>query len=619
MGRNWAIAIGINHYDNLHSLSYAKRDAEAVRDFCLQDVGFEKVYYFSDDSLLIETESGPPLKSQPTFGTLSRFLRVRFDQPFLHSGDNFWFFFAGHGKRHRDRDYLMPIDADPGNIEGTAIPINYVTERLRRCGADNVVLLLDACRNDGDRDGEGIGTETQQGVVTLFACSPSERSYEIDELQQGAFTHALLQGLRMQGEGNCATVERLYQHLRYQVPELNHCHRRPKQTPYMIVEPATKLHLILLPKQATPEDVTTLRNDALEAEAEQEWALAEQLWTRVLIVSPGSLQAIKAIQRVAVRAASMPVNPASPTVTDSVGIQSATAPVDTQSPATSTPPPPTPTIPTFEFDVVTVNAQGRETGRKRGCAQYFSEDLGKGVALQLVSIPGGTFQMGSPNGKRNDDERPHHSVTVKALLMSKYPVTQAQWQAAIALPKIHRDLEPDPSHFKGGDRPVERVSWHDAVEFCARLHRKTGHEYRLPSEAEWEYACRARTTTPFHFGESITVVLANYNGNYVYASASKGSYRGQTMDVGSFPPNAYGLYDMHGNVWEWCLDEWHENYEGAPTNGSAWITGGDSGRRLLRGGSWSGDPKNCRSANRLRFEPDLGNDNLGFRVVYAST
>jgi uncharacterized caspase-like protein len=227
MGKNWAIAIGVNQYDNLQSLSYAKQDAEAVRDFCLQDVGFEKVYYFSDDSAPIEMDFGSPMRSQPTFGTLSRFLRVRFEQPFLHAGDNFWFFFAGHGKRHRDRDYLMPIDADPGNIEGTAIAINDVTERLRRCGADNVILLLDACRNEGDRDGEGIGNETHQGVITLFACSPSERSYEIDALQQGAFTHTLLQGLRIQGEGNCATVERLDQYLRYQVPEVNRRHNKP--------------------------------------------------------------------------------------------------------------------------------------------------------------------------------------------------------------------------------------------------------------------------------------------------------------------------------------------------------------------------------------------------------
>ena len=299
MGKNWAISIGINQYDYLTPLKYAKRDAEAVRDFCLKEVGFEKVYYFSDDSPAIAQDHGPPMRSQPTYGVLSRFLRVRFEQPFLEPGDNLWLFFAGHGKRHRDRDYLMPNDVDYGNIEGTAIAVNYIAERLRRSGADNVILIVDACRNEGDRDGQGIGLEKQQGIVTFFSCSPNERSYEIDELQQGSFTYALLQGLRIQGERNCATVDRLYQYLRHQVPELNRHHHKPRQTPYIIAEPATKLHLILLPHHANHGDITVLKNDALEAEAEQNLELAEQLWIRVLAVSAIDRQAINAIKRIA--------------------------------------------------------------------------------------------------------------------------------------------------------------------------------------------------------------------------------------------------------------------------------------------------------------------------------
>ncbi|MGK7904104.1 MAG: formylglycine-generating enzyme family protein, partial [Hormoscilla sp.] len=174
---------------------------------------------------------------------------------------------------------------------------------------------------------------------------------------------------------------------------------------------------------------------------------------------------------------------------------------------------------------------------------------------------------------------------------------------------------PDPSYFKGANRPVEEVSWHDGVEFCARLSRETGRHYRLPSEAEWEYACRAGTTTPFHFGETITPDLANYDGNYTYGSGSKGVYREKTIDVGSFPPNAFNLYDMHGNVWEWCADPLHENYEGAPGDGSVWESGGDDSRRMLRGGSWYNYPRNCRSADRDCNAPG-GRDNYGgLRVV----
>jgi formylglycine-generating enzyme required for sulfatase activity len=166
---------------------------------------------------------------------------------------------------------------------------------------------------------------------------------------------------------------------------------------------------------------------------------------------------------------------------------------------------------------------------------------------------------------------------------------------------------------------VERVTWHDAIEFCARLSKQTGREYRLPSEAEWEYACRAGTTTPFHFGETITTDLANYDGTRTYGSGPNGQYRKQTTEVGSFKvANAFGLYDMHGNVWEWCLDHWHENYNGAPADGSAWVTGGNASRRVLRGGSWNNGPGNCRSAHRSRFEPGNRDSNLGFRVVCSS-
>ncbi|MFM6266048.1 MAG: formylglycine-generating enzyme family protein, partial [Dolichospermum sp.] len=179
-----------------------------------------------------------------------------------------------------------------------------------------------------------------------------------------------------------------------------------------------------------------------------------------------------------------------------------------------------------------------------------------------------------------------------------------------------------PSRFKGdgstsltNHRPVEQVSWHDAVEFCARLSNYTKRPYRLPSEAEWEYACRAGTTTPFHFGDTITTELANYDGNYTYGDGPKGVYRGETTEVGSFKiANEFGLYDMHGNVWEWCQDDWHNNYEGAPTDGSAWISNNAKSYKLLRGGSWSYNPGYCRSAYRNYYGAGFGNRSYGFRV-----
>ncbi|MDX2099542.1 MAG: SUMF1/EgtB/PvdO family nonheme iron enzyme, partial [Leptolyngbyaceae cyanobacterium bins.59] len=271
---------------------------------------------------------------------------------------------------------------------------------------------------------------------------------------------------------------------------------------------------------------------------------------------------------------------------------------------------------TFSFEVVTVNGKGEIVRRTQQQAEQRIEDLGNGIKLEMVWIPGGTFLMGSPKNEegRSDDEGPQHSVTIKPFLMGQYPITQTQWKTVAALPKEKIDLNPDPSHFKGANCPVEQVSWHEAIEFCSRLSRKTGREYRLPSEAEWEYACRAGTSTPFHFGETLTPDLANYDGNSVYRSGPKGTYRKQTTEVGSFLPNSFGLYDMHGNVWEWCLDHWHATYNNAPIDGSVWITGGNSDRRVLRGGSWFGLPWDCRSAYRPHNDAGIRYDPSGFRV-----
>ena len=266
-------------------------------------------------------------------------------------------------------------------------------------------------------------------------------------------------------------------------------------------------------------------------------------------------------------------------------------------------------------------------------AQFYPEDLGNSITLDMVLIQGGSFLMGSPEDEidRYKDEDSQQSVIVPTFFIGKYPVTQAQWRAVAALPKIDCDLEPDPSNFKGDNRPVEQVSWLDATEFCARLAQHTNRPYRLPSEAEWEYACRAGTTTPFYFGETITTDLVNYCGedrtikekfySGSYGRGPKGSYREETTTVGEFPANAWGLYDMHGNVWEWCLDHWHDSYEGAPDDGSAWIDpeSGAGEKRVLRGGSWFFNPRFCRSATRVDDGAGRRDNNIGFRVSCSAS
>ncbi|CAN1211538.1 Sulfatase-modifying factor enzyme domain-containing protein [Tumidithrix helvetica PCC 7403] len=264
--------------------------------------------------------------------------------------------------------------------------------------------------------------------------------------------------------------------------------------------------------------------------------------------------------------------------------------------------------------------------RHKSKARFYPEPLSESVTLDMMYIPSGEFLMGSAEDEEGsyDDERPQHKVTVPAFFMGKYPVTQAQYVAIMGK---------NPSHFKDKPdsyrRPVEQVRWEEANEFCQKLSKKTGRQYSLPSEAEWEYACRAMTSPPapqlkgegskrvyppFHYGETISTKVANYNGE-IYGRGEKGEYRQETTPVDYFGvANDFGLCDMHGNVWEWCLDTWHDNYEGAPTDGSAW-TDLNKTSHIRRGGSWDDIPRHCRSAYRFHNSLDFRSFNIGFRVV----
>jgi formylglycine-generating enzyme required for sulfatase activity/uncharacterized protein with von Willebrand factor type A (vWA) domain len=293
----------------------------------------------------------------------------------------------------------------------------------------------------------------------------------------------------------------------------------------------------------------------------------------------------------------------------------------------------------FTAETVLVNKTGQVIERKPVKAYFYDENLPEvgnqkkaQNYIRMMYIPQGEFWMGTEDeeierlvkkygwdGYRR--ERPQRLVKVPAFYMSQTPITQGQWRAIAATAKIDIDLKTNPYRFHGDELPVERVNWYEATEFCKRLSRETKREYWLPSEAEWEYACRAGTKTPFHFGETITADLANYRGTKTYADEPTGKYRQQTTPVGQFPPNAFGLYDMHGNVWEWCADTWHHNYEGAPTDGSAWTTNwfgfnDDNDCYQLRGGCWFSNPGDCRSAFRFfLYRRDFNLSGCGFRVV----
>jgi formylglycine-generating enzyme required for sulfatase activity len=295
--------------------------------------------------------------------------------------------------------------------------------------------------------------------------------------------------------------------------------------------------------------------------------------------------------------------------------------------------PPRPALKTIAFDYATVDEKAARMPVERASGSIFTETLGASVGLDMVSIPAGVFTMGSPKyePERRANEGPQHSVTLGRFYIGAFPVTQAQWAAVVTAhpAKLAYGLDAYPSFFKGDDLPVESVAWNQADEFCRRLAEMTRRDYRLPSEAEWEYSCRAGSTGPFNVGPTITTDLANYcgeggavcgqsdgksvasdvydgvtYGSGAYDQGPAGTVRGTTTPQGTFPPNRFGLYDMHGNVWEYCLDVANPTYADAPADGGAYLSGLPGSNRILRGGSWSHNPAICRSAYRDVIAPD---------------
>jgi formylglycine-generating enzyme required for sulfatase activity len=280
---------------------------------------------------------------------------------------------------------------------------------------------------------------------------------------------------------------------------------------------------------------------------------------------------------------------------------------------------------------VVLERQGQARGYRQGLMP--PSEGASPLDLQLVEIPAGSFLMGSPANEegRHNDEGPQHEVQLESFFLGRTAITQAQWREVAGWEPRQgdkpwpRELDPDPvsrlpdpKRFLGDQRPVVNVSWFEAMEFCSRLIQRSGKTYTLPSEAQWEYACRAGSTTPFHVGDTLSAELANYGGGK------------QTTEVGSFPANAWGLCDMHGNVWEWCADHWHSSYnlgqQKAPSDGSPWLDAAEEGKkgedgaqgdnrsRVLRGGSWDFNPVYCRSASRNYDLPAFAYGYVGFRV-----
>ena len=653
--KRFALIIGVDDYEDsqISKLEGASNDAKSLAQALIGYAGFP------DDQVIL-LASDQPLERRPTRGNI--LARLSYLKGLVPEDGLLLVFFAGHGMEREDQAFLCPADAQSGNVDllkDTAIKVDDMRDQILRTRVKQVVIILDACRNDpsgrgqsqdrltksyADRFNFDVQNREVTAFATLYATDIGNVAYEYKEKKQGYFTWALVEGIKGKAANDKGqvTLEGLKKYLEEAVPKqvgLDLGQQR-KQRPWAEIQgyKAEDLVISVTARAAEPPVTSVARVDQA--------AIELSFWESIknsndpddfseYLKKYGDQGQFAGLARNKLKnlIASSRHGRASPGDAKRTEPGAAESKLAESKPAESKPPvspgfpeklnagPGGAPLASYGFDTVNMDSRGIVVNRRRSEARSFVQDLAGGARLEMVAIPGGTFTMGSPKSDFSSVSRevPEHNVTVQPFYMGRFEVTQAQWRAVAMLPKVDRDLNADPSHFKGNNLPVEQVSWEDAVEFCKRLSRKTGLNYRLPSEAEWEYACRAGTTTAFAFGDTISPDLANYNGSLASTSeAAKGTYRGKTVPVGSFGvANGFGLSDMHGNVWEWCLDTWHWNYVGAPADGSAWVNGGDQAQRVMRGGSYvqPGDPS--RSAFRSHEAFDSRVQALGFRVVVA--
>ena len=598
-------------------------------------------------------------------------------------------YFTGHGvKDLYGNFYLTTTESyllEDGQINaGTAVEGEFVESVLSRCNAERKVVILDCCfaaafikgtvsMDDSSIDIKGqLGTRElgEKGCCVLTASTSTRYALEQEGETLSVYTRYLTEGLRTGGAAldgkSFISAKHLHDYVKAQVkvaaPAMNPAkfsgiagdeiviakayvdneQRYRKQVQAVVkrfrgrLRPSAKGSLKLSQNDLGIADELAAAILAEVLKPYEEKAKHVAFYKQILQEEkdygyPLDAEAIEELQRIK-RRLNLRDEDVRTAETAVLGAPLASSVIAAHEPprATQTLPATTPLqYPTFSFETVRVNEVGKVIETISGEAECYTEDLGDGVTLEMLRIPGGKFMMGAAQGEEgaNDDEYPQHEVTVPEFWMGKYVVTQAQWHAVAKLKKVERDLQPDPAHFKGEQQPVETVSWEEAVEFCKRLSQRSKWTYALPSEAQWEYACRARSITPFHFGPTITTDLANYQGtdwSYQrktypgnYGRGPRGKYRGKTVAVGSFSPNIFGLYDMHGNVWEWCLDSWHDSYKRSPSDGSAW-QGSSEERKVLRGGSWVSIPWYCRVAYRYWDPRDYRDVYIGFRVCFIA-
>ncbi len=620
-----------------------------------------------EDETIGEFDQVLPLEN-PSAGQMRSKIEALFAD--RSSEDLVLLYFSGHGITDQQGNFFFSTPKTHKNSKGllvksSAIPAQEVYGYMNDCASDRMIVILDCCHSGafGDlipRDSGEIKFEAQlggRGRVVLTASAAIDYSYERSGEELAVYTRYLIDGIKSgaadRDEDGYVSADELHDYVSEKLakaapgmspqryvkqdgekirltkaivadPTRRYRKAVKKYSTDGVIRPAGRRNLEIERKKLglTIEAAAAIEADELRPYLEyaQHRAEYEECFRETLEFADGELDD-RDREELNDLIKQRSLKPAD--------VEAIEQRVMQEFDSRNAPQPPILGEPEVEKVVskpIVLEYPRPQIQVERPKLQPFTEDLGtsgklfgSAIRLEMLPIPAGEFMMGSPEteAERLDREGPQHLVKVPAFYMGKFPITQAQWAAIAKTKQINCKLESDPSHFKGADLPVEQVSWDDAIEFCDRLSRETGKRYSLPSEAQWEYAYRAGTTTPFYFGETIDASIANYNGNYTYSSGKKGEYRQKTTPVGHFKTSAnkFGLYDMHGNVWEWCADPWHENYEGAPIDGSVWDASNDSGSKILRGGSWDYNPGHCRSAYRYLSASDSRIRCIGFRVV----
>ena len=541
------------------------------------------------------------------------------------------FYFSGHGVRdERGQLYLANCNTRKDNgqlVDSTAVAATYLQNKINSSKSQRQVIILDCCFSGAIAQGMTIKDDGVvdvnaylggKGRAILTSSTATEYSYGSDSSEEtglSVYTRYLIEGIKTgaadtDNDGNIG-VDELHEYAARCVKEA-----APAMTPKFY--PVEEGYKIILAKSPKDDPVLKYRKEVhrkveqgqgrLSSFAERmlinkqnEWGISAEIAKQIRDEVLQPYREYEQALRESVKAGEIQY-PFSPSIeadlqeyrqylklkeSDIIAIEAKILlPLKIE----------------YEESLKKVNTIVSEPELK---SNLITEDLGNNVKLEMVTIPAGSFTMGSDESDY-DDEKPQHQVKLQEFYLGKYPVTQEQYQAIMGN---------NPSKFKDNPKnPVELVSWDDAQEFCQKLNQKTGKKYRLPTEAEWEYACRAGTQTRYYFGDDEKQL-----GEYAWFDKNSDS---KTHPVGQKKPNNWGLHDMSGNVWEWCEDPWHDSYANKPedikNNGNSIWSDSNESRHILRGGSWGSDSGDCRSALRLGYGADGRGNGLGFRLVLCS-